>query len=109
MGREASLGVVDDRKWAVLKEWSGGTGLKQTEKFTTTGEWRVSWTTGAGDPDPIGSITVTVRSANGRLVTLASNLGQKINAGTIAVPAAAGEYYLEIDGADRKWHVAVEQ
>ena len=31
-----------DRKWVVLKDWTGGTGLKQTEKFTTTEEnWRV--------------------------------------------------------------------
>jgi hypothetical protein len=100
----------DDRKWMVLKEWSGGTGLKQTERFSTTAEeWRVTWATGAGDPDPIGSVTVTVRRADGHLVTLASNLGQKVNTGAFKVHSPSGEYYLEIEGADRKWRVAVEQ
>ncbi len=99
-----------DRKWVVLKEWSGGTGRKQTEKFATSGDtWRVSWKTLAGDPDPIGSVTITVRDAGGRLVTLASNLGQKVESGNFTVRSKPGEHYLEIEGADKKWQVAVEQ
>ena len=99
-----------ERKWVALKQWSGGTGRKQTEKFTTAQEeWRVSWKVGAGDPDPIGTIRVYVRDGAGHLVTMASNLGQKIESGNFKVHAKPGEYYLEIEGADRKWSVTVEQ
>jgi hypothetical protein len=100
---------VSASKWVVLKEWSGGSGHQQTEKFTTTGEtWRVSWKTLAGDPDPIGSLNISVRTAAGRLVTMAANLGQKIDAGNFKVQSKPGEHYLEIESADRKWYVAVE-
>jgi hypothetical protein len=99
-----------DSKWVVIKEWSGGAGHKQTEKFTTRSEnWRVSWKTLAGDPDPIGSVTIAVRDSTGHLITLASNLGQKITSGTFKVHGKPGQHYLDIEGADRKWSVAVEE
>ena len=94
----------------LLKEWTGGTGVKKTEKFVTTAEdWRVSWKTLEGDPDPIGSLTISVRDSADRLVTSATNLGQKISNGTITVRSKPGEHYLEIEGADRKWYAAAEQ
>lgn len=97
------------QEWVALKEWSGGSGLKTTEKFTTTTEkWRVSWKTTTGDPDPIGSISITVRTGAGDLVKLASNLGQKITSGTFDVLRKPGEHYLEIESADRNWQVAAE-
>ncbi len=95
-------------KWVVLKEWSGGSGRKETEKFTTTGTWRVAWKTTTGDPDPIGSVSIAVRKATGELVKLANNLGQKIMSGNFQVLSSPGEYYLEIESADRNWHVAAE-
>ena len=101
---------VPSAKWMVIKEWSGGSGHKQTEKFTTSGEaWRVSWKTLAGDPDPIGSVTVSVHDVAGHLVTMAANLGQKIDSGNFKVHSKPGEHYLEIESADRRWQVAVEQ
>jgi hypothetical protein len=96
-------------KWVVLEEWTGGSGLKETEKFTTkTPSWRVSWKTLTGDPDPIGSISITVRTGEGQLVTLANNLGQKFTSGNFNVLSKPGEHFLQIDSADRNWHVAVE-
>lgn len=97
------------KKWVVLKEWSGGSGRTETEKFTTTANWRVSWKTTTGDPDPIGTISISVRKATGELVKLANNLGQKITSGSFDVVSGAGEYYLEIDSADRNWQVAAER
>jgi hypothetical protein len=96
--------------FVVIKEWSGKSGHLETEKFKTSGNrWRVSWKTTTGDPDPIGSISITVRTGAGALVKLASNLGQKITSGHFDVTTAPGEYYLEIDSADRNWQVTAEQ
>ena len=107
---QAAAQAPTDRKWTLLKELSGATGRVKTEKFTTTAEdWRVSWKTLEGDPDPIGSVTIAVRDDAGRLVTEASNLGQKVTSGSFNVRSRPGPHYLEIEGADRKWHVAVEQ
>ena len=101
---------MQDAKWAVIKDWSGGAGTTKTEKFTTTApKWRVSWKTLTGDPDPIGSISVTVRNGSGDIVTAAMNVGQKIHAGAFRVQSQAGEHYLEIESADRRWSVAAEQ
>lgn len=98
-----------DSGWVLLKEWSGGAGHQETERFTTTGStWRVSWVATTGDPDPIGSLSITVRTADGKLVTLAANLGQKIDSGSFEVRGTPGEYYLEIESADRHWQVKAE-
>lgn len=101
---------MQESKWAVIKEWSGGAGPTKTETFTTTSpKWRVSWKTLGGDPDPIGSISVTVRDAAGDMVTTAINVGQKIHAGSFRVQSTPGPHYLEIESADRKWAVSGEQ
>lgn len=108
--------AVNDRQsgasgsgWVEFKTWSGGTGRLETEKFVTTSErWRVSWKTTTGDPDPLGSISIAVRSGAGKLVTVANNLGQKITSGSIDVLSKPGEHYLEIESADRNWNVAAE-
>lgn len=97
------------KKWVTIKEWSGGSGRKETEKFsTTTPNWRISWKTTTGDPDPIGTISIVVRNAANELVTLANNLGQKVATGSFNVAAKPGEYYLEIESADRSWQVSAE-
>jgi hypothetical protein len=101
--------TASDPKWVVIKQWTGRAGRTETEKFTTTGEsWRVSWKTLAGDPDPIGSLSIAVRDASGHLIRMASNLGQKITSGSFDVHVKAGTYYLDIEGADRRWSVAAE-
>jgi hypothetical protein len=97
-------------EWVEFKKWSGGTGRLETEKFVTAGDrWRVTWKTTTGDPDPLGSISIAVRTGAGKLVTLANNLGQKITSGSIDVLSKPGEHYLEIESADRNWDVAAEQ
>lgn len=100
--------AASEKKWVVLKEWSGGRGRIETEKFTTSTTWRVSWKATTGDPDPIGSISISVRKGTGELVKLANNLGQKITSGSF-LAGGAGEYYLEIESADRNWQVMAEQ
>jgi hypothetical protein len=96
--------------WVAIKAWSGGAGTTKTETFATTAQkWRVSWKTLAGDPDPIGSISVTVRNAAGDIVTTAMNVGQKVHAGSFQVQSKPGEHSLEIESADRKWTVSAEQ
>jgi hypothetical protein len=96
------------QKWVVIKEWSGGTGRKVTEKFQAPDGWRVSWKTMTGDPDPIGSLSISVRKATGELTKLANNLGQKVTSGSFAI-VDSGEYYLEIESADRNWRVSAER
>jgi hypothetical protein len=98
----------DREKWIVLQQWAGGRGRLETEKFKTATTWRVSWKATTGDPDPIGSISITVRKATGELVKMANNLGQKIASGSLSL-VESGEYYLEIESADRNWLVTVEQ
>jgi hypothetical protein len=95
-------------KWVVVKQWAGGRGRLETEKFKTAANWRISWKTTTGDPDPIGTLSISVRKGTGELVKMANNLGQKIASGSLAIPGA-GEYYLEIESADRNWQVSVEQ
>jgi hypothetical protein len=107
--QESPSAAQAGKKWVVVKEWSGGRGRLETEKFKTTSPWRVSWKATSGDPDPIGSVSIAVRKATGELVKLANNLGQKILAGNLAISDGGGEYYLEIESADRNWQVTVEQ
>lgn len=102
--------VSSGSAWVEFKRWSGGSGRLETEKFVTTGDrWRVSWKTTTGDPDPLGSISIAVRTGAGNLVTVSNNLGQKITSGSIDVLSTPGEHYLEIESADRNWDVAAEQ
>jgi hypothetical protein len=81
------------QEFVVIKEWAGKSGHVETEKFKTVGD----------------RISITVRNGAGGLVKLATNLGQKITSGHFDVAAAEGEYYLEIDSADRNWQVAAQQ
>ena len=91
--RRAEVGRSPVQEFVIIKEWSGKTGHIETEKFRPAGDrWRVSWKTTTGDPDPIGSISITVRSGAGALVKIAQNLGQKITTGHFDVAAAPGEY-----------------
>jgi hypothetical protein len=106
--QESRPDPASTKKWVVIKEWSGGTGPKVTEKFQTPADWRVSWKTTTGDPDPIGSISISVRKATGELIKLANNLGQKVTSGSFVI-VNSGEYYLEIESADRNWRVSAER
>jgi hypothetical protein len=109
MAQQARPEDSSGKTWIAFKEWAGKSGRIETEKFTTTTpNWRVSWKTTTGDPDPIGSINITVRTGSGQLVALANNLGQKITSGSFNVVSKPGEHYLEIDSADRNWLVSAE-
>ena len=109
MAEQARPEDSSGKTWVAFKEWAGKSGRIETEKFTTTTpNWRVSWKTTTGDPDPIGSINITVRTGGGQLVSIANNLGQKITSGSFNVVGKPGEYYLEIESADRNWQVSAE-
>jgi hypothetical protein len=97
--------------WVTLKEFSGESGLTETEKFKTTGRgFRISWK--ATELDRGGILDIYVRAADRRLVTMAAGLQDHVNkasSGSFVVNTEPGEYYLEVRGTGVKWHVAVER
>lgn len=95
--------------WATLGSWKG-TGITQTERFTTTrGEWRVHWTT-TNEAMPGASIfQIMVHDADtNALVTLAANQ-QGPGQNTSYVRAPAGSYYLTINSGNIDWAVEAEE
>jgi hypothetical protein len=98
-------------EWVALKEFSGETGVTQTEKFTTTDRvFRISWKT--TELDRGGILDVYVWSDPRRLVTMVAGLQdhvKKASSGSFLVNADPGAYYLEIRGTGVKWHVTVER
>jgi hypothetical protein len=101
--------------WTVLKEWSGGPGSLDTDRFTTAvPAFRVVWT--LKDLGRGGILDVFVRGETGKLIKSAISLQSKdttqeygTGAGQIDVAGAPGIYYLEILSAGVEWTVAVEQ
>jgi hypothetical protein len=94
--------------WRLVKEWSGS-GIKETETFTTTSrEWRIRWHS-ANEPFANASILqIHVYNGRGALVTLAANK-QGTGADTSYVRSPAGSHYLAIVGANSTWTVIVEE
>jgi hypothetical protein len=107
----------DDRSanWTVLKEWSGGPGNVDTDRFaTTTDAFRVAWT--LKDLGRGGILDVYVRNDAGKLIKSGVSLQSKdttrehgSGAGLIDVGGGPGSYYLEIRSTGVEWTVAVEQ
>jgi hypothetical protein len=98
-------------QWTVMKEWSGETGVTQTDKFTTTDRiFRVSWK--ATELDRGGILDVYVWTGDRRLVTMAAGLQDHVKrsaSGQFVVNTDPGVHYLEVRGTGVKWHVAVER
>jgi hypothetical protein len=97
--------------WSVVKEWSGESGLVETERFTTTARtFRVSWK--ATELEFGGILDIFVRTDDRRLLVVAAGLQDHVKksaSGTINVNSAPGPHYLEIRGTGVRWQVAVEQ
>jgi len=94
--------------WQKVKSWQG-TGIKNTEPFTITGkQWRIVWsledTTGFG-----GSILqIFVYKPGGELpIEMVANAqGTASDTGYVY---KSGEFYLNINSANGKWVITVEE
>ena len=101
--------------WTVLKEWSGGPGNIDTDRFTTTtSAFRVAWT--LKDLGRGGILDVYVRNDTGKLIKSGISLQSKDTtqeygaaAGYIDVSGGPGAYYLEIRSTGVEWTAAVQQ
>lgn len=93
--------------WRMLAEWSGS-GMKQTETFTTPSrEWRIKWRT-SNEPFPnAGILQIFVHNADGAMVTLAANK-QGPGADESYVRSPPGPHYLMINSGNIDWKVTVE-
>lgn len=94
-------------EWTQIAKWSGS-GIKQTESFTTIGrEWQVIWATSGEAFAGAGILQIMVHDADtGSLVTLAANkqgVGQDVS----YVRAPPGRYYLSINSANVTWGISV--
>ena len=101
-------------RWTVVKEWSGGPGSLETDRFTTTGTFRVAWT--LTDLGRGGIMDLFVRNDAGKLIRSGVSLQAKetrgeygSGAGHLEVPGGPGTYYLEIRSTGVEWRVAVEK
>jgi hypothetical protein len=98
-------------EWVVLKEWSGESGVTETDKFTTTDRlFRISWK--ATELDRGGILDIYVWTSQRRLVTMAAGLQDHVKrsaSGQFVVNTEPGVYFLEVRGTGVKWHVAVER
>lgn len=90
-----------------IQTWRG-TGMKQTERFTTTRpEWRIRWT--SQNPKFAGSLLqVYAYDANGAMVALAANI-QGPGSDVSYVRSTPGTHYLMISSANIDWVVTVEE
>ena len=85
-----------------MKEWSGD-GIKDTEKFTVGGEWRIDWDFTPGQFS--GIMQIYVYSDGGQVSGVAANT-QKAGPDT-SFQHQAGTYYLKINSSGA-WKVAVQ-
>ena len=99
----------------MLKEWSGGPGSIDTDRFTTAASaFRVAWT--LKDLGRGGILDVYVRNDVGKLIKSGVSLQSKdttrengSGAGLIDVTGGPGTYYLEIRSTGVEWTAAVQQ
>lgn len=91
--------------WRTVANWSGS-GMKETESFTVASrEWRVVWSSKAGDTP--GLLQIYVYNDQDELVSLAAN---QMGAGKDVshVRSGPGRHYLKINSANVTWAVVVE-
>ena len=83
-----------------------GEGSKQTQSFTTSGDWDLTWTATGGDTDGYFAVTITDATTNTSAGTV----------GNVTVPAGqtktdvdhghrAAKFYLDVTGGNVQWHV----
>ena len=93
--------------WRSVKSWRGS-GNKTTETFRISSKpWRIDWRAHDGTPD-MSHLSIWVREAEtGDRVSLVANStgdGSDVS----YVHDGPGEYYLDIQGTNTAWQVAVE-
>lgn len=87
------------KTWVVVKQWEG-TGAKDTETFTVSGEWRIDWVNSGS------YLGVTIYDNANKFPTgIAANT--TIQTGDTSFQHKAGTYYLSINGTGG-WKVAVQ-
>jgi len=97
-------------EWVVVQEWHGEPGGTTTDRFTTHGPTRVSWSLSGSDRSTL--LDVYVRDADGRMVKGAVNLPGALKtsaAGSFPMSNEPGVYFMEIHSTNARWRVAVEQ
>lgn len=100
--------LSQEPKWVQLAKWSGS-GMKETETFSTTQrEWRISWELKA-QASVGGTFYVSVHRASDE--ELVSRLSGKPGAGKEAsyVRTTPGKYYLKVNSANVEWTIIAEE
>jgi len=93
--------------WRTIASWRGS-GIKNTESFTTTArEWRIKWNTGSSGPFG-GILQIYVYDSDGGLVNVAANATSS-GSDVSYVRARPGRYNLTINSTNDNWSVMVEQ
>ena len=105
-GPADSYRAAEEALWRTVREWRGR-GSRTTESFRVRGrEWRLVFAA-----EPVGrgggSHAVYVFNRAGRRVADASRPGRGTD--TSYVHGGPGIYYLDIDGSDVRWSVAVQE
>lgn len=96
--------------WVVVQEWHGEPGGTTTERFTTHGPTRVSWSLSGSDRSSL--LDVYVRDADGRIVKAAVNLPGALTTnaeGSFPMTEEPGVYFMDIHSTNARWRIAVEQ
>lgn len=91
--------------WYKVSQWQGKS-IKDTETFNiSSGEWRISWETRAGEFGDM-NFQIFIHKSNGDLVTLAANVIGYDKDSTIM--RGKGSYYLSINTA-QPYSILVEE
>jgi hypothetical protein len=103
----ASNQLPSQQQWVKTNSWEG-VGTKTTEKFPVSGkDWRITWKTLEAKNNS-GVLHLYVYGSNGQPISVAANV--QGNAGdTTYVHKGPGDFYLNINSANLKWQITVEQ
>ncbi len=96
--------VPKPKEWRVLKNWQGQ-GIKKTEMFTVSSQWRIVWDTRAGRYGS-GIFAINVYNANGNMSDVAANVIG--NSQDMSYQHKAGTYYLYVIAANQSWGINIE-
>lgn len=102
--------VQPDKKeteWVKIKSWKGN-GLKKTEKFSVEGDWRIVWSFNAPQDMTIFNIAY-YRPGTEEPEDYVANVSNELKANDTSYVHTSGEFYLEINAANCKWNVSIEQ
>ncbi len=96
-----------EKSWHKVKEWSG-TGIKTTEAFDIKGkQWRVTWT--SKDTSGLGADIVGIMVKRpGADIPLSVISGDQGSGGDTSYIYESGEFILDINSANCRWTIVVE-